>query len=106
MRDESDTQRNIQNASVETSGSASNKKLGSKRSRTAVSRSNKKRLNLELSQDAYDLLQKLADSSGKNMADVLRTGLALYGIAEDAKEEGRALGVVDGDRVVKEIVTT
>ncbi|MEB3213607.1 MAG: hypothetical protein VKL39_19820 [Leptolyngbyaceae bacterium] len=63
-------------------------------------------MNLELSPDAYDLLQKLSDSSGKNMADVLRTGLALYGIAEQAKDEGRALGVVDGDKVVKEIVTT
>lgn len=72
----------------------------------SISRPKKKRLNLELSSDAYDLLQKLSDSSGKNMADVLRTGLALYGIAEQAKDEGRALGVVDGDTVVKEIVTT
>ncbi|MEL6319813.1 MAG: hypothetical protein AAFQ57_04060 [Cyanobacteria bacterium J06626_14] len=70
------------------------------------SRPKKKRLNLELSPDAYELLQKLSDSSGKNMADVLRTGLALYGIAEQAKDEGRALGVVDGDKVVKEIITT
>ncbi|MEM7771730.1 MAG: hypothetical protein AAF327_14625 [Cyanobacteria bacterium P01_A01_bin.37] len=72
----------------------------------SISRPKKKRLNLELSSDAYDLLQKLSDSSGKNMADVLRTGLALYGIAEQAKDEGRALGVVEGDKVVKEIVTT
>ncbi|GEM_PF-689714 len=106
MRDESDIQNTAQDASVESSERVSKKNASTKRSRAAVSRANKKRLNLELSPDAYDLLQKLADSSGKNMADVLRTGLALYGIAEDAKEEGRALGVVDGDRVVKEIVTT
>lgn len=105
MRDESDIQRTTQDASVETSRNASEQHKSPKRSR-AVSRTSKKRLNLELSQDAYELLQKLADSSGKNMADVLRTGLALYGIAEDAKDEGRALGVVEGDRVVKEIVTT
>ena len=66
----------------------------------------KKRLNLDLSPDAYELLQKLADASGKNMADVLRTGLALYGIAEEAKEQGRSLGVVEDERVVKEIVVT
>ena len=58
----------------------------------------KKRLNLELSPEAYELLQELAD--------VLRTGLALYGIAEKAKGEGRSLGVVEEDKVVKEIVTT
>jgi len=75
-------------------------------STSSSSRPKKKRLNLELSPDAYELLQKLSDSSGKNMADVLRTGLALYGIAEQAKDEGRALGVVDGDKVVKEIITT
>jgi hypothetical protein len=74
--------------------------------RSSSSRPKKKRLNLELSPDSYEMLQKLSDSSGKNMADVLRTGLALYGIAEQAKDEGRALGVVEGDKVVKEIVTT
>ena len=66
----------------------------------------KKRLNLELSPQAYDLLQELANASGKKMADVLRTGLALYGIAEQAKAEGRSLGVIEGDKVVKEILMT
>jgi hypothetical protein len=66
--------------------------------------SKRKRLNLDLSPDAYDLLQKLADESGKNMADVLRTGLALYGIAQDERKKGRSLGVVNDDKVVKEIV--
>lgn len=66
----------------------------------------RKRLNLDLTPEAYDLLQKLADESGKNMADVLRTGLALYGIAQEETKKGRSLGVVDGEKVVKEIVTT
>jgi hypothetical protein len=65
---------------------------------------NRKRLNLDLSPEAYEMLQKLAEESGKNMADVLRTGLALYGIAQDEKQKGRALGVVEDDRVVKELV--
>jgi hypothetical protein len=66
----------------------------------------KKRLNLDLTPEAYDLLQKLAEESGKNMADVLRTGLALYGIAQEESKKGRSLGVVENERVVKEIVTT
>jgi hypothetical protein len=66
----------------------------------------KKRLNLELAAPAYDLLQRLADESGKNLADVLRTGLALYGIAHDAKQQGRGIGVIEGEKVVKEILLT
>lgn len=66
----------------------------------------RKRLNLDLTPEAYELLQKLADESGKNMADVLRTGLALYGIAQEETKKGRSLGVVDGEKVIKEIVTT
>lgn len=66
----------------------------------------RKRLNLDLTPEAYELLQKLADESGKNMADVLRTGLALYGIAQEENKKGRSLGVVEGEKVVKEIVTT
>jgi uncharacterized protein (DUF1778 family) len=69
-----------------------------------VSKSQKKRLNLELSSEAYELLQKLADASGKNMADVLRTGLALYGMAEQAKEQGRSLGIGKDDKLEKEIL--
>ncbi len=68
--------------------------------------SKRKRLNLDLTPEAYELLQKLADESGKNMADVLRTGLALYGIAQEESKKGRSLGVVQDDRVIKEIVTT
>lgn len=66
----------------------------------------KKRLNLELTPEAYELLQKLADESGKNMADVLRTGLALYGISREEEQKGRSLAVVEDDKVVKQIVTT
>ncbi len=68
--------------------------------------SRRRRLNLDLTPDAYDLLQKLANESGKNMADVLRTGLALYGIAHEESQKGRSLGVVEDEKVVKEIVTT
>lgn len=65
----------------------------------------KKRLNLELTAEAYELLQKLADESGKNMADVLRTGLAIYGISQEEEKKGRNLAVVEDDKVVKQLVT-
>lgn len=71
-----------------------------------MSTSKKKRLNLDLTPEAYELLQKLADESGKNMADVLRTGLALYGIAQEQRKVGRQLGVIEDDKVVKEILIT
>ncbi len=65
----------------------------------------KKRLNLDLTPEAYALLQKLSNESGKNMADVLRTGLALYGIAQEEEQKGRNLAVVDeNDKIVKQIV--
>jgi hypothetical protein len=68
----------------------------------------KKRLNLDLTPEAYELLQKLSDESGKNMAEVLRTGLALYGIAQEEKDRGNSLAIVEKDtnKVVSKIVTT
>ena len=66
----------------------------------------KRRLNLELTPEAYELLQKLANESGKNMAEVLRTGLALYGISREEEQKGRSLAVVEDEKVVKQIVTT
>jgi hypothetical protein len=76
------------------------------RSNSSSSLPRRKRLNLDLTPEAYELLQRLADTSGKNMADVLRTGLALYSIAQEESKKGRSLGVVQDDKVIKEIVTT
>jgi hypothetical protein len=66
----------------------------------------KKRLNLDLTPEAYELLQKLADESGKNMAEVLRTGLVLYGISQEEAKNGRSLAVAEGEKVITRIVTT
>ncbi|MGF1459323.1 MAG: ribbon-helix-helix protein, CopG family [Leptolyngbyaceae cyanobacterium] len=63
----------------------------------------KKRLNLELSDEAYDQLEKLAEASGKNKAEILRTGLALYGLLEEEKEKGRSLGIIEEEQVVTKI---
>ncbi len=70
----------------------------------AASPPKKKRLNLDLSADAHELLLRLADESGKNMVEVLRTGLAVYGIAHDERKKGRKLAVVQDDQIVKELV--
>jgi DNA-binding MarR family transcriptional regulator len=66
----------------------------------------KRRLNLDLTPEAYELLQKLANESGKNMAEVLRTGLLLYGISQEEAKNGRSLAVAEGERVITRIVTT
>lgn len=78
----------------------------SKKSSSASNARPKKRLNLDLTPEAYELLQKLAGESGKNMAEVLRTGLALYGISQEEEKKGRNLAVVEDDKVIKQIVTT
>jgi ABC-type amino acid transport system permease subunit len=83
---------------------AENAPVADTASKKAAAAKLRKRLNLDLSPEAYDLLQSLSDESGKNMAEVLRTGLALYGIAQEEKKKGRSLGVVEDERVVKEIV--
>jgi hypothetical protein len=66
----------------------------------------RKQLNLDLTQEAYALLQKLANESGKNMAEVLRLGLALYGIAQEANKTGLSLGIVKNREVIQEIKTS
>jgi hypothetical protein len=38
------------------------------------------------------------------MADVLRQGLALYGIGCEAVQKGQTLAVVKDDKIIKEIV--
>jgi predicted metalloenzyme YecM len=66
----------------------------------------RKRLNLDLALPAFELLQKLCKATDKNMAEVLRTGLALYGIAYEAQINGKSIGIIEKDKVVKEIIIT
>jgi hypothetical protein len=66
----------------------------------------KQRLNLDLAPVAYEQLRQLADETGKSMAEVLRTGLALYAIAQDAKNSGQSLSVTADGKVTKEILLT
>jgi hypothetical protein len=64
----------------------------------------RKRLNLDLSSAAHEQLQRLSDETGKNMAEVLRTGLSLYDMAHEASKNGQSMGIIEGEKVIKEIV--
>lgn len=70
----------------------------------AESTPKKKRLNLDLTIEAYETLQKLTEESGKNMAEVLRAGLALYHIAQEEKKKQRSLAIVQDEKIIKEII--
>jgi hypothetical protein len=72
--------------------------------RSADGKLKRKTLNLNLSEPAYALLEELAQKTGKTRADVLRTGLALYGMADEAKDNGQGIGIIEGSEVVKEIL--
>jgi hypothetical protein len=51
------------------------------------------------------MLEKLAEENGTNKSEILRKALALFEVANEAKEQGNKLGVVSKDRqVLAEIV--
>jgi predicted transcriptional regulator len=63
-----------------------------------MDRDPKVKLTLELSPEAAELLQGLADMMHTTKSEVLRKGLALMKVAADAKKDGRKLGVAAGDQ--------
>ena len=62
-------------------------------------------MNIEFTREASDALERLAASLGTTKAGVLRYGMSLVVIATREENKGNALGVVNGERVVKEIAT-
>jgi metal-responsive CopG/Arc/MetJ family transcriptional regulator len=70
-----------------------------------ASRSNRVRLNLVITKQLDETLEKLAEANGTNKSEVLRKALALFEVANEAKEQGNKLGVISKDRqVLAEIV--
>lgn len=68
-------------------------------------RSNRVRLNLVITKQLDDMLEKLADENGSNKSEILRKALALFEVANEAKEQGNRLGIVSKDRqLITEIV--
>jgi hypothetical protein len=58
---------------------------------------------VEFGPEQDQLLERLAKSHGITKAAILRFGLSLLVIAENEGRRGNAIGVVSGERVVKEI---
>jgi hypothetical protein len=57
-----------------------------------------KRLNLELSEEAYNTLERLRGKLGKtSKAEVLRTAVALLALVSDEKEKGKSLALLSHD---------
>lgn len=62
------------------------------------------KLNVQFNEKQGKALEDMADELGTTKAAVLKTALSLLQLALREKKEGNALGVVKGDKVVKEIV--
>ncbi len=67
----------------------------------------KKRLTLDFDPKAYEILTKLSDESGKTLAGVIRSAVALYAITQAEEKKNNRLAVVDASgKPVKEIIVT
>ena len=66
----------------------------------------KVRITLDLNKDLDKSLESIAAKSHISKSDVLRKALALILIADEAKDQGQSLGIIDRKKnlVVREIV--
>ena len=64
------------------------------------------RMTLELNEETYQKLLKLAKKNGKSMTDVVREGIALRYFADEEKDKGKSLAIVDGDVIETKILLT
>ena len=66
---------------------------------------NRVRLNLVITKQLDAKLEHMASENGTNKSEILRKALALYEVANSAKEDGNRLGIVSKDRqLITEIV--
>lgn len=56
-----------------------------------------KRLTIELSDDAFQVLDDLAKRAGKSRVDILRESLGLRRYAQDLDKEGKTLVAITAD---------
>ena len=69
------------------------------------SRDNRVRLNLVITRKLDETLERLANANGTNKSEILRKALALFEVANEARERGNKLGILSKDRqVLTEIV--
>ena len=62
------------------------------------------RMTLELNEETYQKLLKLAKKNGKSMTDVVREGISLRNFADEEKDKGKSLAIVDGDVIDTKIL--
>lgn len=63
------------------------------------------RMNLQVSAELNDVIDKIADDTGSSKSDVIRQALALMKVAHEAKQNGKRLGIVsDPAKLDTEIV--
>jgi predicted DNA-binding protein len=64
-----------------------------------------KRLNINLPEDTYDELARIAKQSGRTMTEVIRTGFGLAKIALEEEKKGHKLAIADKKgKAIREIV--
>lgn len=56
---------------------------------------NKVRLNLQVSTELNQVLERIAEDTGSTRTDVIRQALALMKVAHEARKGGRHIGIVD-----------
>lgn len=62
------------------------------------------KLNVQFNEKQAKALSDMAEELGTTKAGVLKTALSLLELALREKRQGRSLGVIQDDKVVKEIV--
>ena len=63
------------------------------------------KLNVQLNDRQAKTLEEMAEEMGTKRAGVLKTALALLEVETASVKEGNALGVVKGDKEMKEIIS-
>lgn len=65
----------------------------------------KVRMNMQISAELNEMLEKIADDTGSNRSEVIRQALALMKVAYDAKKKGKHIGfATDANALETEIV--
>ena len=62
------------------------------------------KLNVQFNDRQSKSLEEMADEMGTTKAGVLKTALCFFEVAIRERKEGNSLGIVKGDKVVKEII--
>jgi hypothetical protein len=62
------------------------------------------KLNVQFTARQSELLENMAEEMGTTKAGVVKTALVLLELAIREQKEGNALGVIKGEKVLKEIV--